>query len=251
VARAIPSAATLKPVTANDFAIAQMQASLFTPDEEVSSAKLLKELTPRWQSRFDGDPFVLPVSTGVPREVPRLVLHQKNGEWRCEISSERINVFWLKARADLTFPESFAREAVPLLTEYVEFQRARVGRMAAVVTRYTPYPQPGLFLARHFCQERWADAPLNRPENFELHAHKTFVLGNKFRVNSWVRNKTGMSGSPSGQSPVIVVEQDLNTLLEELATNSFSATDVARFFAAAQSEFEVILNLYYPREDAL
>jgi hypothetical protein len=123
--------------------------------------------------------------------------------------------------------------------------------MAAVVTRYMPHSKPGLFLARHFCQERWADAPLNRPENFELHAHKTFVLGNRFRVNSWVRNKTGVAGSPGGQNPVIVVEQDLNTLLDEVGTNSFSAGDVARFFAAAQSEFELILSLYYPREDTL
>lgn len=240
--------ATLKPVTAQDFTIAQMQATLFTPDEEVSSAKLLKGLVPKWSSRFDADPFAIPLTGPVPREVPRLVLHQRAAEWRCEISSERINLFWQKARAECVFPRSFVSEAVQLLTEYVDFLGARVGRMAAVATRYVQHANPALFLARHFVQDRWADAPFNRPESFELHAHKTFIMARRFKVNSWVRSKTGMAGSSIGQTPVIVVEQDLNTLNEEVPASTFSAADLAEFFGAADAEFDSILNLYYPKD---
>jgi hypothetical protein len=239
--------ATLKPITSQDFTIAQMQATLFTPDEEVSSAKLIKGLVPKWAAQFDADPLAIPLSGPVPREVPRLVLHQKAGEWRCEISSERINLFWQKPRADSVLPSSFTTQAVQLLSEYVAFLEARVARMAVVATRYAQHARPALFLARHFAQERWAEAPLNRPENFELHAHKTFVMAGRFKVNSWVRSKTGMVGTSTGQTPVIVVEQDLNTLVEETSSRTFSPSDVAEFFSAAQHEFDVILNLYYPK----
>ncbi len=242
----VATPAVPKSVTAQDFAIAQMQATVFTPDEEVSGAKLMKGLLSRWQSRFDAEPFLLPVTTGVPREVPRVVMRTEAGDWRCEISSERMNLFWHKARPDSQVPETFANDAVKLLNEYIEFLRARVGRMAAVVTRYAQHPKPALFLARHFCQERWDTAPLNRPENFELHAHKTFVMADRFKVNSWVRNKTGSVGTEGKQVPVVVVEQDLNTLFEDAQTNSFSPADVGQFFTAAQQEFETIMDLYYP-----
>src|SRR5437773_1645021 len=245
--RTITRPAPVKELVAADFQVAQLQAALFTPDEEVSAVKLLRDLVPRWQSRFDAEPFALPTAVpGVPRQLPRLVLQQQSGGWRCEISSERITIYWQRQAAGGAPPRTFVEDSVALLNEYVAFLSARVGRMGAVAMRFAPHPQPGLFLARHFCSERWLKAPFNRPESFELHAHKTFLLGERFTVNSWVRNRTAFAEVAGARELAVAIEQDLNTPFEEAAAASYSAADVASFFALAIPEFDTIMRLYYP-----
>jgi len=132
-----------------------------------------------------------------------------------------------------------------MLAQYLDVQPARVGRMAAVVARIADHDSPGLFLARYFCQPRWETAPLNRPDGFELHAHKRFEM-QQFPVNSWVRNKVGQI--VQSRARVVVVEQDINTLQEETASRDYRRDDIAEFFASAAAELDTILRLYYPEE---
>lgn len=236
-------------ITVDNFRLASCQATLFTPDEEISTPKLVGGLLPRWLPTFDADPVLLPPAEGLPREVPRIILNSTSGSWRCEIAPARLNLFWrgTKSVSPAVTPTltEFFRDATTLLNEYADFLKTRVGRLAAVLSRYASHPSPGLFLAGHFCQERWMTTPFNRPENFELHAHKRFSMG-EFHVNSWVRNKTGHASIESDVQPIVLVEQDINTLQEEADTRSFDGGDVVRFFSGVSSEFDVILRLYYP-----
>jgi hypothetical protein len=143
----------------------------------------------------------------------------------------------------------FYREVTPMLHEYCDFLDSRVARLAALISRYTPNPTPAHFLASHFCKERWLTAPFNRPASFELHAHKTFLLAGRFQVNSWVRNRTGMFAGPSHPSPIVIVEQDLNTPAEEVETRQFSREEIAAYFQAVAPGFDETLSLYYPPDE--
>lgn len=234
---------------AGAFRLASCQATLFTPDEQLSASKILAGLVPSWLTRFDADPVVLPPAEGLPREVPRIILNSSSGNLRCEIASARINLFWRRTQnsSDAHTPtvSQFFTDATVLLHEYADFLKSRVGRLAAVLNRYVSHPTPGLFLARHFCQERWLTAPLNRPENFELHAHKSFRM-DQFQVNSWVRSKTGRISVAGEPEPIILVEQDLNTPQEEESSRSFNSAEISGFFSVASSQFDTILRLYYP-----
>lgn len=118
--------------------------------------------------------------------------------------------------------------------------------MAGVLNRHAQHPSPGEFLVGHFCQERWLSGPLNQTENFELHAHKTFVLAGKFSVNSWVRSKTGKVTVGQAVHPIVLVEQDLNTFTEEAGTRDFTKEEIEGFFSAIVPEFDKTLRLYYP-----
>jgi len=69
-------------------------------------------------------------------------------------------------------------------------------------------------------------------------------------VNSWVRNRTGTVSLSGGSSAVVMVEQDLNTLHEEVPSRSYSDAEIRAFFDEAAREFEVIMRLYYPAEKA-
>lgn len=244
----------MKVLTADDFKLASCQASIFTPDEEVSSLTFLKAVFPSWLKHFDGEPLILPRrarpkdAQPAIREIPTIVLSSSSGAWRCEIADARMNVVWSALR-DQENEESISEvigTTKRFMAEYIDSLRVRVGRMAAVINRYAQHPSPGLLLARHFCQTRWGEAPLNRPESFELHAHKRFNLGAKYVVNSWVRSRTAVIGE--NQEPIVSVEQDLNTLSEEASSRQFSTDDVSEFLSLAAAEFDSILALYYPRE---
>ncbi len=237
----------LNALIARDFLVASLQATVYTPAEEVSAVKLLSGLVPSWLDRFDGDPIVLP-SQGLPRDVPRVILQDKSGAWRCEVASARINLFWRKPNEDgpVLSPRSFYAGAARMLNQYTEFLHARAGRLAAVLNRYAAHPSPGIFLATHFCQERWLSGPLDRPESFELHAHKRLKLAGSFNVNSWIRNKSGAVAREKSPEPIVLVEQDLNTLSEEAEERAFTPSEIEGFFAAVVDEFDASIGSYYP-----
>jgi hypothetical protein len=115
-----------------------------------------------------------------------------------------------------------------------------------------PDPAPGRTLASHFCREEWLRGPLNRPSEFELHAHKQFKLGGQFQINSWMRCKTAFISSArdatSERSPVILVEQDFNTLVEEGLYSQYAKEEIARFYELVPAEFDHVLRLYFPLE---
>ena len=228
------------------FSLASCQLTLFTPEEEISSVKIIRDLLPKWDELFgNAEPIILPSVPGMPREIPRLIIKSTDEVWRCEIASERINLVW-EARIEpkTATVASVQNKGIKVLIDYKEFLNARVTRMAAVITRIRPMSKPAMFLAEHFCKPQWLKAPLNRPESFELHAHKKYQLDSGLKVNSWVRNKTG--SLLADQSPVVVVEQDLNTLVEESSTNNFDSGAIRHFFSSVPAEFDTILNLYYP-----
>jgi hypothetical protein len=239
-----------KALTAEDFSLASCQATIFTPEDEIASARLVKDLLPQWVDRFDADPVVLPAVDGLPREVPRLVLQSKTSDWRCEIAAARVNVFWRRlgdATGDPTLPEVFA-QAVGLLEQYLQLTVPRVGRLAGVLNWVAKHDSPALFLARHFCKDRWEAAPLNRPEDFELHALKHYSLMKRYNVNSWVRNKSAQLSSSGSQYSVVLVEQDLNTLAEEASSRSFTIEEIKGYFDTLSTEFLSILRSYYPTD---
>jgi len=113
-----------------------------------------------------------------------------------------------------------------------------------VALRQAASDNPGLLLARQYCKDRWLRGPLNRPEGFELHAHKTFELLPRLTVNRWVRIKTAKGGFPDYR--YVTIEQDINTLSEEMDIRRFGPQESAAMFRAAARELDAILGLYFP-----
>ena len=242
---------TSQSVRAGQFELASCQATVFTPEGDLSVPKLLKTVVPGWLDVFDGDPVVLPHAEAIPREIeiPRLTLLSKAGAWRCEFAPTRLNIHYTIAAAPEPATPTISSFLDDCTTRFQEYQRAtgaRIARLAVVTTRYARHDTPGRYLAGHFCKPAWLSGALNRPESFELHAHKRFTMGGKFFVNSWVRSKTGTATIAGKTDPIVLVEQDLNTLAEDLPTRAFSAADVAEFYAAAARELDHIIAMYYP-----
>jgi hypothetical protein len=222
--------------------VVKCQASLWTATSDFSLLRVLRELPAEFEGRLDAEPQVLPHIDGLPPEVPRLVLASKSAEWRMEIGPSRTNLHWQR--------QGPTEGSIGLIEFFQSVVRLPVGvgtpvtRAAAVLQRYVAMPNPALFLADHFCKPSMRGGPLNRPENFELHAHKTYEFVPGVRTNSWVRCKTALLDEAEAKSPILLVEQDLNTVAD--APLPLSTQQQAEFFGRVVSEFSEAIRLYFP-----
>lgn len=210
------------------------------------------DLYPSIADIFDAPPTVLgQLPDEAPPQMPRIMLASKAEDWKCEIAPAQISVSWRRVdptsetRQDLV---SFFARCAELLSQYAKMTGFRIGRLAGLVTRLAERDDPGIYLARHFCKDKWKQAPLNRPENLELHAHKSFAIREGLEVNSWVRVKTGKLTIGSTAKPIVLFEQDINSLANLLPEKAFSKTEIEQFFAVTAPELDAILRLYFPDE---
>ena len=249
-------------VTHEDFRTIRLMASLFTPDEEVSSKKLLATLPENWKAKFTGQPMQVIVEGqfAASPEIPKLILKDNAGVWICEIGSSRVNFIWQNSAVDALVPlnTEFFSEASTFLNEYAyEIQRARVGRISTAIERYLFMENPAAYLCEYFCKESLREeagnGPLKRSDNFEIHNHKRFsfeIVGERINVNSWVRSKTEKLPVENDlRRPIILVIQDINSLKEELEYRNFSHEQISGFFKASSFELDKILSLYYPKSE--
>jgi hypothetical protein len=238
------------------FRFSGYQAVAFFTNVQFAVNRVLPHLIADLGDTLDGDPIALPIPADAPPEVPRLVLVNKEQSVRFEISLRRADVRWLHQATGHEMPlNDFSGFSQRALNAFHQAAHLRPGRVAFITTRFQPYENPGMVLARHFCRPELLSndpakkGPLNRPENFELHSHKKFQMG-RFLVNSWMRCKTGMLSVGDRNRSIIFVEQDLNTLAEVLEETEFSDDDLRDFHHLALGELETILRLYFPHAEA-
>lgn len=225
--------------------IVHSQAAAFFPSGAAPNAtQLLRRIPEEWFKHYSGEPIILPRPQGTPREVPALILQNHLGTEQIVVSHARIDVVCTTQLTNEKGSKGFFTSAGDRIIDIAKFSETRVGRIAAILHRIVEVPQPALALARHFCKEKWiTDGPLNRPENFELHAHKTFTTQFGVIVNSWVRNK---SATLATGTTIVHVEQDMNTHQEVQETKDFGPSEVRTFFTQITNELDRTLALYYP-----
>lgn len=233
-------------IKAINFQLQSYLLSIFTPHANFSFGVILAEMMRGFGKVFDGQVLSLPLPPEAPADIPRITLPSGDQRLKLELSPARANIYRLRTEEDRNIDvREFLQRSGEIFEKYIQASGAVVGRVASVVVKTDAIPSPGLELAKHFCKQDRLTTVLNRPESFELHAHKTYTLG-EFNVNSWVRNKTGRIGRD--KRPVIVIEQDLNTLQEESQQKRFSNADIRHFHELADAAHESILEKYYPSD---
>lgn len=229
-----------------DFRTHRVQAALWWSRYQPTSRQIMDLALRRWSALLDAEPTLLPRLVGLPSGTPHFIVGSSDQHWRLQITEERADLFWQQQGPDDAIePARLIAAAVDTLLPLTELDnRLRVVRLAFIVTRVMPQENPGRTLAEFFCRTQLLQGPLNRPEGFELHAHKAYDPARGPRVNSWIRWKTAARQEEDRARDVIVVEQDLNTPLPAPDQPSFDADQVRSFFDVMQSEADAILSLY-------
>ena len=223
-----------------------VQSTIFTPGFSFITHKILIDLLQLRPGMFDGEPVVLPLPHDAPPELPRIILQDKNGTNKIEVSPTRVNFFRIKTveddRVDI---QRFIIDSAVLLKEYLSISGARCGRLASVLKRFCIKDDPSKEIVSHFCKEVFLNKPFDGPASFELHARKRYQFIEAFEVNSWVRIKSGQVQYPSETpKPIVLIEQDINTLAEILETKNYTEEEILSFFGNVFDEFNDILRIY-------
>ena len=192
---------------------------------------------------FDGNPTALPLPPDAPKEIPSIILCSKNSKLKLEIAEGRVNYFSFFEQDDQVDLDIVIDLWKKILHVYLLATNAVVGRIAVVSLKGLELPDPGKALADHFCKPEFTEEPFNRPESFEIHSHKRYPIFSK-QVNSWVRCKTGKL--LKGNKPIVVIEQDINTLAEDANNTEFEESKIIDFLKKAIEEQSDILKKYFP-----
>ncbi len=236
-------------VTTHDFVVVSVQTVAFLADRILSPSRIMASVLKSYADRYDGEIQALPLPPDVPAELPRVILQSADQRFRFEAGPARISSIWQYQdddREDLSSVTSRCRE---VLVHCLGELKPRVGRLALVITRARPTEHPAQILVEQFCNSNSQCEPFNRSSNFEIHNHKQYTPSQsdpKLTINSWVRCKTGTL--TKNNSPAILVEQDLNTLAEDLERNRFDAASTTAFFDLTVQEADSILKKYFPGE---
>jgi hypothetical protein len=235
---------------ANDFILNSVVVSIFTPDvESFSAPSILANVLGRYQARYNGGVQALPLPEDAPPEIPHVVLASKDEEWQFQASPARVNSVWNRRNNRPEALGNMVASCVEVSTHYVESANVRVGRLALVLTRVFDTDNPPQELIDRFCNPDLREAPFNRSQTFEIHNHKRYTLieESDLTINSWVRCKTAFNKLTNRRC--ILVEQDINTLSEELGGRRFNAVEIQGFFQRDVVEVNNILSLYFPNKD--
>jgi hypothetical protein len=233
-------------ILASKFQTQLILASAFIAGDELKPTAFLQVLQD-WLTIYDGAPVSLPLLPTAPPELPSAVLTSRDQSLGIELSRAKINVYWKRLApnmdASIKIGDIYSQFSDRIAT-IAEKNKVVIGRLAALRVSMANEPTPGKVLSKQFCRDEILNGPLNRTEGFELHAHKVYELYKDQNVNSWIRIKT--SGSPGPDYEHIFVEQDINTLAEEVNIKKFERADAAQFFSEASNQLEVILKAYFP-----
>lgn len=227
-----------------DFKVVLRQAAAWTEEFDPGTRQIMGLATEEWATIFDGDPVILPPGPGLPPEIPRVTIRSNDRQWRLQVASNRLDVFWEgQTGLPVLDADDFTQAVVGTIRAYSELsERIRFMRMAYVVRRLAESESPSRELAAHFCRAELLEGPLKRPEHFELHAHKKYMPAELPEVNSWVRWTTARIAD--ADIPVLSVLQDLNTLAEDTPERRYTMDDIGRFYQRAPGETDEILRLY-------
>jgi hypothetical protein len=221
-------------------------------DGNYRQGPLLATLIEKSRGAFDGPIQSLPLPAEAPSAIPRIVLQNQAGNFVLQSSPERISVE--RSYSGVVPINQMADDiqfASGLFQTVKEIMAGRISRVAYHRLRAYESDSGAMKLVKYFClpelisRDRNPPGPLSRCENFELHAHKIYELQRGTKVNSWVRCKTGISTADS--APVMVVEQDLNTMAEEATSRDFLTVDAENLLRSMCDEASKIFELYFPR----
>lgn len=237
-------------IPASKFQTQLIIASAFVARDELKVTNAFIQALQEWSTIYDGDPISLPSSQLTPPpEFPTAFLQNRDQSLGIEMARTKINLYWKRvesdkdASIDISGVYSQLADKVAIIAEK---NKVVIGRLAALRMSLGNEPTPGKVLSKQFCREEILNGPLKQVEGFELHAHKVFELYEAQNVNSWVRIKT--SGSPGPDYEHIFVEQDINTLAEEINIRNFDRANIMRFFHEASEQLNSILDEYFPRK---
>ncbi len=231
------------------FRITRLQASIFTPDLNItSSLKFLNFIDESLGSVLDGNPSSLPIPQDAPADIPRIQASSADDKWKLNLSLARTDLFYVNPfihEAEILEEKDFSKIVADFFSEFQEHFDLRVQRLAFVTDRASEINNPSRYIVDNFCKEelKQEGRPFDNVGQFEIHTLKKYQWLN-YKINSWVRiRSTGLKAETI--IPIVLFTNDLNTLSsDEDSDKQFDSPEIKKFFANIPKHLNEILTKY-------
>ncbi|WP_353930780.1 hypothetical protein WJM97_21330 [Okeanomitos corallinicola TIOX110] len=235
---------------ATDFHLAIVQLVIFTPEVSTfSTPKALATILGEFSHIYDGDVQTTPSSDQIqiPPDFPKVILQSKDQSLRLEIAPLRITSQWAKLEQQETELQNIISQSLEVLEHYIHNLEVKVGRLGLVLIRIHQSENPSQLIIERLCKPELQNTIFKNTKNLDFRNHQRIILDN-CDVNSVMTCKTGLMKINDIESQGVIVEQDLNTLAEEMEQRSFKIEDLKKYFQLAAEEAELNLKIHFPEE---
>lgn len=235
-------------IQASDFEFSTVQTVVWTTNNPAfSQAKFLAAILGRFSEKYNGAVQTIPLPDSASQDIPRVILESADQVWKLQASAYRCDSFLNLSdsiRKEITDP---ILETSKVLISYLEQFEVQATRLAVIIVRTCESSNPANELIEHFCNERSKNSVFRNMEDFQIHGYKSYLFSRvNLNVNSWVRCLTGFSDSANGKQPIIIIEQDMNTV-ENTFSTTFAPNVVHSYFSEALKELSLVFEQYFPR----
>jgi len=163
---------------------------------------------------FDGPEAILPVPADAPLEIPRIILKANDGLFSCNVSPNRIDLFFNEIGQSKISPDEVLKKVKKYLQNInIDIQdnfNAEVHRIAMVADTVTELSISSRdFLKRHYLKENVVKDVYEAQLSF-LSKEK---LGN-FKINKWLRINTLRKKANPKDDKALQIIFDINTFSE-------------------------------------
>lgn len=231
-----------------EFRFNSFQGVLFCPTAQAITGKAQGQILAQFGERFDGTPTILPIPPEAPAEFPRMILQSADSQWGVEVALSRVTFRWVQMKEEQRLaPSAFRDSFIDFFEKLIKIQPLSIGRLALLINRYILTDEAGQLISRAFLKEAVFSKMQTVLENTEVHLHRKIKVSG-VNANEWIRFKSGLLNLPGTLSRnILLVEQDINTLAEEVTSKQFSPDDVKKFtdagFSQAESRFRELLEV--------
>lgn len=205
----------------------QIQIGLFFKNDfqgEIESASLA--IKKEFGSNIN--PQIIGIPNNAPSEIPRLV-----------INSELVNINLAKNRIDFFSPkENFIKENFEKISNLIKNLNLEIGRIGVVVTYFKEIKIENF--KSIFNESKISDI---KPKEITVRFNEEIELSS-IKVNNSQMYTTGSLKNKDGiQKNGVIINRDINTLVEDIAKNSFkSKEDIKKFIDEAIKKAETIIS---------
>jgi hypothetical protein len=234
-----------------DFVVAQLQASIFTSSPTFRVGPALSLFMSKWPERFQTVVFASEAANTFSSGTPLLILQSRDARFRLQAGPSRLDIVQ-SARDNIDVSEHFSM-CCDVFENYLQVFPSLVSRASCLVRSVATEAKPAAALARHFLKGVWleGDANIETADDLEMNIGISYIKNDSMQFAGWFKCRSGSffrggaTPNPSQSSPVIIVDQDLNTPFAE-SKAAFGMQEVRTFFSMAPHDLAARLAMYFP-----
>lgn len=189
------------------FVINKYEVAIFPDDFYSSNLVDITSQVEKSVPELDGIKTVLPIPSNAPRELPRILLRSKNGILNCDISFDKIDIYWLNKSENPKFVIPILKRiqiATNIVTNVLKQETIkRVGLITEFfkITDSAPQDMTSKVLHKNIIKEL---------KNFNINLTYKITLNTHQNCNQVVNIGNGLK-TTGNKEQVMLISHDINT----------------------------------------